>query len=374
MPRFAKMLSDGMQKRGHKTEIWQPQPIFFKLSKIGSIRKWLGYIDQFLIFPVHVKKKLKRGDSSVLFVFTDHALGPWVPLVKDRPHIIHCHDFLAQRSALNKIKENPTSFTGRMYQKFIRNGYSKGNNFISVSNKTNEDLQEFLVTKPNLSEVVYNGLNRQFMNVETREARASFGEITGIDLSSGYLLHVGGNQWYKNRIGVIEIYESWRNISNLSLPLLLIGKSANPGLARKKEMSQYAEDIFFLTNITDQQLQVAYAGARLLLYPSLAEGFGWPIVEAMASGCPVITTNEAPMTEVAAEAAFLIRRKPENKKDIMIWADEAARVVNQIVDLPQNDLEEVIKSGIANAMRFETEAALDKIEKIYNSALKCYQN
>jgi glycosyltransferase involved in cell wall biosynthesis len=372
MPRFAKMLSDGMKKRGHSVETWCPQPFFFKLSKIKTISKWLGYVDQFIVFPLQVRIRLNNCSKSTLFVFSDHALGPWVPLVKGRAHAIHCHDFLAQNSAQKKIKENPTSFTGRLYQKFIWKGYSKGENFISVSNKTNEDLQQFLITKPKLCEVVYNGLNRPFNNFNAIEARELLGKVTGLDLTHGFILHIGGNQWYKNRIGVIEIYDSWRSISNKNLPLLLIGKSATPQLNRKKEISEYAGDIFFLTDIADNQLQLAYSGASLLLFPSFAEGFGWPIAEAMASGCPVITTNQAPMTEVADGAAFLIPGRPESAEEITAWAFEAGNVVNHVVNLSMDGLEAVIRAGIINSKRFEADIALDKIEKIYETILKDY--
>jgi glycosyltransferase involved in cell wall biosynthesis len=370
MPRFAKMLSDGMLKRGYPVEIWRPKPKFFKLSKNEPLSKWLGYIDQFIVFPLQVKKRLKDCSRDTIFVFTDHALGPWVHLVKDRAHVIHCHDFLAQRAARNDSKTNQISFTGRLYQKYIWKGYTKGKNFISVSNKTYQDLQQFLTAKPELSEVVYNGLNQSFARFDPAEARRMLSEATGLDLKQGYILHIGGNQWYKNRVGVIEIYDSWRDKANIRLPLLMIGKQPTPGLSKKKDLSPYAPDIIFLNEITDGQLQLAYSGARLLLFPSLAEGFGWPIAEAMASGCPVVTTDEAPMTEVAANAAFLIPRRPGAAEDVIAWADNAALIVNKVVNLPAAGLEAVVEAGIINAGRFETEIALDKIEKIYRAIIE----
>jgi glycosyltransferase involved in cell wall biosynthesis len=372
MPRFAKMLSDGMQKRGHNVENWQPRPRFFRLSKNKSLNKWLGYIDQFFVFPFEVKKRLKNLSADTILVFTDHALGPWVPLVNNRAHVIHCHDFLAQLSAKRKIRENPVGYTGRLYQRFIWKGYSEGKNFISVSKRTDEELQQFLISPPKLHEVVYNGFNQSFSNFNSDEARRLFGNEIGLNLKNGFILHIGGNQWYKNRLGVMEIYESWRNMYNVRLPLLLIGKPATDGLRKKQESSKYRDDIFFLTTIKDEHLQLAYSGASLLLFPSLAEGFGWPIAEAMACGCPVITTDAAPMTEVAANAGALIKRRPETSDEIIEWANEAAKMVNQIVNLSPEALEVVIKTGITNSKRFDTDIALDKIEKIYEIILKDY--
>ncbi|HEX8022297.1 glycosyltransferase [Mucilaginibacter sp.] len=372
MPRFASMLAKGMEQRGHQIEVWTPEAFFYKLSAPGSLKKWLGYLDQYLVFPGQVRKRIKSYPDQTLFVFTDHALGPWVPLVTNRPHVIHCHDFLAQHSASGKIKENPTGLTGRLYQQFIHKGYSKGKNFISVSNKTSRDLQEFLTKKPQLSDVVYNGLNRDFKPLETDKTRKLFGEAIGTDLSQGYILHIGGNQWYKNRVGVIEIYESWRKLDNGKLPLLLIGKEPAEALKDKQKQSAYTNDIFFLTDISDEQTLLAYAGATLLLFPSLAEGFGWPIAEAMASGCPVITTNEAPMTEVAGDAGFLIKKRDEQNGSVNFWADESALVVDHVISLSPAERKAVVEKGIKNSKRFRTETMLSSIEEIYKYLTKSF--
>ena len=108
MPRFTKMLADGMQARGHSVKIWTPAPYFFKLPVKASLKKWMGYIDQFIIFPLLVRRRIKRNPAGTLYVFTDHALGMWVPGVKHLPHVIICHDFLAQHSAKGHIPQNIT--------------------------------------------------------------------------------------------------------------------------------------------------------------------------------------------------------------------------------------------------------------------------
>ncbi len=75
MPRFATMLTNGMTTRGHTIEVWTAQPKFFNIPAPGSLKKWLGYIDQFVVFPKEVKRKLKSCPKDTLFIFTDHALG-----------------------------------------------------------------------------------------------------------------------------------------------------------------------------------------------------------------------------------------------------------------------------------------------------------
>lgn len=369
MPRFARMLAAGMKRRGHTSEIVKPNPQFFNTPVPAGMRKWMGYLDQYVIFPLQVKGWLKTYPENTLFVFTDHALGPWIPLVKDRPHIIHCHDFLAQRSALGEIPENPTKFSGRLYQAFIRRGYSKGKNFISVSNKTEKDLHRFLSSPPSLSEVVYNGLNQSFSPNNPDEARRTLGGKTGIDLSTGYLLHVGGNEWYKNRSGVIEIYNAWRSSGREKTPLLLVGNAPNHEIGRIYNQSPFKAEIHLLSGLEDESVRLAYTGASVFLFPSLAEGFGWPIAEAMASGCPVITTDEAPMTEVGGNAAFYIPKRPLDNTSVTAWAMEGAKALNDIFALSSNERKSLVESSIANSKRFDPDTALDKIEEIYKSIL-----
>lgn len=363
------MLSNGMKGRGHTVEVWAPEPLFYKLPIYKSLKKWMGYIDQYMVFPAQVKKRLLTYADDTLFVFADQALGPWIPLVADRPHVIHAHDLLAQRSALGEIPENPTSATGKKYQDYIRKGYSKGKYFISVSKKTQQDLHAMLGREPEVSEVVYNGLNQGFRPQNVVEARQKISSELKVNLTKGYLLHVGGNQWYKNREGVIQAYNAWRSETTTPLQLLMIGPSPSSKLQGRCDTSPYKDDIMLLSGKNDEFVKSAYCGASLFLFPSLAEGFGWPIAEAMASGCPVITTEEAPMTEVGGSAAYYVRRKSfeENWHE---WSNDVAKVIESILDLPKETRERVIEAGIDNAKRFDTEESLKQIEAVYAQVLK----
>ena len=370
IPRFTRMLVSGMEKRGHTTETWAPEPEFLRLPLPGGARKWLGYLDQYLVFPARVRRRLPACPADTLFVFTDQAQGPWVPLVAHRPHVIHCHDFMAQHSAMGRIPENPTPWTGQQYQKLIYRGYAQGKNFVSVSEKTRHDLGQLLPAPPSTSEMVYNGMNNSFLPYDVPAARQRLGEKVGVPLAPGYLLHVGGNQWYKNRLGVIELYSAWRSMSNVALPLLLVGGALTPALASVVSQSLYKDDIHVLRGLDDEFVHLAYAGASVFLFPSLAEGFGWPIAEAMASGCPVITTDEDPMTEVAGKAGFLIPRRPYHAAASAQWAAGAAAVVEKVINLTSQEREAATAAGRANAQRFDSDRALDRIEGIYKKVLE----
>jgi glycosyltransferase involved in cell wall biosynthesis len=370
MPRYANMIADGMKKRGHHVQLWMPKARFYRLPLKGAFKKWLGYVDQYIVFPLEVRFKLKHSAANTLYVFADQALGPWVPLVRNRPHVVHCHDFLALNSALGSIPENPTSFTGKMYQNFIRKGFSKGKNFISISQKTKQDLH--LLHKGNIktSVVCYNGLNRPFKVLNTDLSRTILGNEVQLNLVNGYVLNVGGNQFYKNRKGVIEIYTAWRSNTAVNLPLLLVGSAPSDELATVYKNSAFKKDIHFITGLPDAFINEAYSGASCLLFPSLDEGFGWPIAEAMACGCPVITTDAAPMTEVTGEADFfLIPKRPFDELLVPDWALDASQQISKIVQLSDEQKKVCLDAGFENIKRFDTKRSLDTIEKIYLSIL-----
>jgi len=365
MPRYANMLLNGMKERGHEVVVWSPTSRFYKLPLKKSLKKWLGYIDQYLVFPLEVKLKLYKSQNDTLFVFADQALGPWVPLVKNRKHVVHCHDFLALKSALGRIPENPTSFSGKKYQNYIRNGFSKGKNFISISKKTQQDLHELHQGEIVSSVVCYNGLNRPFQALSPTESRSLLEAKWNISLSEGYIMHIGGNQYYKNRKGVIEIYDSWRNINDKKIPLILIGLQPSDDLADLRQKSLFKENIHFITNLSDEFINHAYSGAICLLFPSLDEGFGWPIIEAMASGCPVITTNKAPMNEVGGRASFYIERKPSDIMLLKEWKEEAAIVLEKVISLSKSERKERIEIALNQSGKFNTEYSLNAIEVFY---------
>jgi glycosyltransferase involved in cell wall biosynthesis len=368
MPRFARMLRSCYEARGHEVSLWSPTAKFHRLFAVSKHAKWAGYMDQYLLFPLYVRKALKRTAAETLFVFCDQALGPWIPLVKSRPHVVHVHDLLALRSALGDIKENPTSFTGRVYQRYIRRGFRQAMHFISASKKTRDDLQRFGGVDARTSDVVYNGLNFPYEPMPREEAINVLRDAGYPVPPDGILLHVGGNQWYKNLAGVISIYTHYAVREVDPLPLWCV--SPAPTGAATVQLSKLARNgrVLFLQQLTNQTLQAAYSCARAFLFPSLAEGFGWPLVEAQACGCPVVTTNEPPMSEVAGDAAFYLPRL-QYGEDIDIWGARGAAVLRDMLsESPENRMRRS-ERGRAWAKTFDTDRSIDAYLAIYHKIL-----
>ncbi|SHG21853.1 Glycosyltransferase involved in cell wall bisynthesis [Flavobacterium segetis] len=372
MPRFAKMIMLGMKQKGHEISVWYPTAIFSQLAfKNAALKKWLGYLDQFFIFPLEVKIRLLSCTRETLFVFSDNALGPWVPLVRKKHHVVHCHDFLAQQSAFGLLPESKTGISGKQYQKFIFWGYSKAKNFISISRKTQTDLHFLLPGTPKISQVVYNGLNQNFEPVkDIVKLRKVLSNRYNINFSRGYILHVGGNAFYKNKFGVLEIYQQWAISFKATIPLILIGEQPTSEMIAYANKSIASESIYFLTNIDDVQLKQFYQGCSVMVFPSLYEGFGWPIIEAMASGSIVITTDEDPMKEVAGNAGFYIPKKPIDSEKLLSWKITAATVLERIMKFTPEQRKDAILKSILNSKKFSTQDFINSIEKTYLKILE----
>ena len=370
---YTQMIANGMEQRKHSVQVYSPTAYLSEISNNPKIKKWLGYVDQYLIFRILFEQKIKKFPKDSLYVICDQALGMWTTLISKKPHVIHCHDFLAQRSALGKISENKVGSSGKLYQKLIRKGYSKANNFISISNKTRTDLHEFLPKEPIFSEVVYNGLNQNFEPGNVMGVRENLEDLLKINLMQGFVLHVGGNQFYKNRTGVLQIYIAWREIQEKELPLIMIGSEPTDTLKFAAHKSRFSKDIHFISEVSNKILKKFYQGASVLLFPSLEEGFGWPIAEAMASGCPVITTNKEPMSEVGGTSCYYLSRQPiDDTTKKMMWYKEGAKILDEVLSLTVEARENLIVSGLENSRRFNSEKALDKIEECYKEVLKKY--
>jgi glycosyltransferase involved in cell wall biosynthesis len=368
MPRFAGMLESAYRARGHEVETWSPRAQVFKWFSRLSLGKWGGYIDQYVLFPAWVRKSLKSASPDTLFVFCDQALGPWVPLVRERPHVVHAHDLLALRSALGDIPENPTSLTGRIYQRYIRRGFRQARHFISVSKKTRDDLHRFGQVSPQTSDYVYNGLSFPYAPLRREEAKNVLTEAGLAPPEEGMLLNLGGSQWYKNRPGLLAIYARYVEQADTPLPLWIIGPKPNAAVeaALRKVPSQGR--VLFVSGLANRTLQAAYSYARVFLFPSLAEGFGWPIIEALACGCPVITTDEAPMNEIGGIHAHYIKRLKYGE-DTDAWAVEGAELVRRLLQAPIMDFEKVSATARQIVAGFDAATAIDAYLKVYEGVL-----
>lgn len=367
MPRFARMIGGAMHAKGYQVDYWAPDAFIHPLFEDTRLAKWAGYVDQYLIFPLQVRARVLRRQKDTLYVFCDQALGPWVPLVKHLPHVVHAHDLLALRCALGQIPQNPTSWTGRLYQRYIRRGFQQAKHFICVSKRTQDDLVEHGHVQAETSRVVYNGLNFPYKPLAHGKAMQTLIRAGLPATDQGMILHVGGGQWYKNTAGVIGLYAQYASRHAKPLPLWMISpQPSSPTVVKALAQVPSQGCVLFYQGIDSAALQAAYSVAKAFLFPSLAEGFGWPIVEAQACGCPVITTDDAPMNEIAGPLArYLPVLKPGD--DPMHWAQQGADALDAVLNTADDDQRVQRERRIAWAAQFTKQAAIEGYLSVYRS-------
>jgi glycosyltransferase involved in cell wall biosynthesis len=368
MRSFADQLVGGLRSRGHRVYEFTAPVVMARLAGgQRGLRKWLGYFDQFVLFPPLLLLRRRRFPSRCLCVFADQALGPWIPLLKHRPHVIHVHDLLALEGALGEQPFHPVRFSGRLYQRWIRRGFRQGRYFVSVSAASRKALARHLPAAPIVSEVLYNPLPPRFAPlapaVASAELKTSFPDVC----NRPYLFHIGRN-WYKNRLGVLMIWQQLHQLGG-DVDLVMVGQLEPSLVAWIAQRPSLQPHLHVLDRASDHLIVALYNRAAALLFPSHCEGFGWPVLEAMACGCPVISTDRAPMSEVAGEAATLLPPCPVETADQEIWAHQGALRVLEVLQRPPTERQHAREQGLLQARRFHYSVWLDQLEVHYQRAL-----
>jgi glycosyltransferase involved in cell wall biosynthesis len=284
----------------------------------------------------------------------DHSNSMYLKSTGKVPVAITAHDLLAVRSGLGEIPQNPTGFTGQALQRWILRGLAGAKNVISVSEKTKLDLLALIKTRPEVS-VIYHSLNWKFERAPQSEINA-VRELLGIAEGEEYLLHVGGNQWYKNRVGAMQMFAEMKKHPRFArVKLVMAGKPWTHAMRNQK-----VQDAIEMVAPTNEQIRALYSGAMAFLFPSLEEGFGWPILEAQACGAPVITSDRAPMTEVAGDAALLI-----DPADSIT----AGRKIAVQLEADPGLLERLREAGYENLKRFGEDEVMQRYAAAYERAV-----
>lgn len=209
-------------------------------------------------------------------------------------------------------------------------------------------------------DVVYNGIDTSHFKVAT-DAKEKMRVKLNYGLPDKFILFLGNPSFRKNPTGVIEAYAMYA--SKVSNPLPLV----TPGLTQKyvahalKSLNATFDPNLYITPgyIKEEDLPIIYGLSEVFLFPSLSEGFGMPIVEAMACATPVITSKISSMPEIAGDAALLI--DPMSPPSI---ADALMEILGD-----ENFRQQKIKHGIANASRFSWDTTAEKMLSVYERVL-----
>jgi glycosyltransferase involved in cell wall biosynthesis len=244
-------------------------------------------------------------------------------------------------------------------QRMIHRSLTRGDRIIAVSQNTKADLMEYFDVDGKKIQVVYNGVEERFRERLSREEVDR--RLATLGLARPYLLFVGNPKPHKNLDNVVQAYARARRMAQFDVPLVCVGdKSGSESKIRQR--AQYlglADRVLLRGHVPDELLPAIYQGATLFLYPTLYEGFGLPVVEAMASGVPVITSNTSALKEIAEGYAHLV--------DPLDVDGMAKAIANAMADDGRRAA--LAKLGSRRAEDFRWEETARKTLAIYRAAL-----
>jgi glycosyltransferase involved in cell wall biosynthesis len=295
---FSSVIYNELKKQGEHVKIIAPRPLLGKLcvSSYG-FGKWLGYIDRYILFPFQLRREVKKAD---IVHFCDHGSALYISTKWKIATVVTCHDVLAIRGAMGEVPDCAPSRFGKMLQNKIRNGLKKATRIACVSEATKEDAERILDRKLGVL-LVRNGLNYDYRMLPKDEISR---RLTGIvDEDMRYILHVGSNQPRKNRETVLKVMAEVKE--STSLHLVIAGYTLSDELMEKAKGLKIEDRLVQIHRPSVQILEALYNRADALIFPSRYEGFGWPLIEAQACGCPVIASDIRPFCEVLSDTAIL---------------------------------------------------------------------
>jgi glycosyltransferase involved in cell wall biosynthesis len=352
---FASLMEEGLRTAGHDVETIYPPVVFGKIgSYVPPASKWLAYIDKLVLLPPLLKRASR--DADIVHI-CDHSNAIYVPEKRSIPHVVTCHDLLAVRGGLGEQTDCPATYMGARLQSWIVSGLMRADGVACDSTATLVDAARLLSERQQPPVLLPIALRKDFNPVPIARRIELLRTIPQLDLNKPYILHVGSSLRRKNREGILRIFA--KLTGSLDVQLVFAGKHLEPAQRKLAEELNVQQRIVETGEISSDLLVALYGCALVFLFPSRFEGFGWPIIEAQASGCPVLCTNREPLSEVAGGSALLRDLDDEDG-----FAADIARISTD-----QNLRADLIDRGFHNVERYKPEVMISRYVSLYEQVL-----
>ncbi len=244
-------------------------------------------------------------------------------------------------------------FDRKIYDRKFRMAANKADKIIAISEQTKNDIVNFYNINPDKITVVYQTCNDNFKTLfsvdKIKELKQKF------NLPNNYLLYVGTIEPRKNLLTILKSLI----FGNIDFPLVVVGKKTKYIDTIKKyiDSNNLKNKVIFVENISTPDLAKLYQGADIFIYPSIFEGFGIPIIEALYSKTPVITSKEGCFSEAGGKSSIYIN--PNNY-------EELAEKINLLLN--NSELrKDMSETGFKYVKKFNDKNLAEKIIQVYHS-------
>jgi glycosyltransferase involved in cell wall biosynthesis len=240
--------------------------------------------------------------------------------------------------------------------KWVPNSVRRADHVIAVSEATRQDLIELYQTPPEKITTLHHGVTAQFKPVEESNYLSTVRDKYGLD-ERPFILSVGTIQPRKNYKRLVQAFAQ----IDKSFSLVIIGSKGWYYDEIFAEVAKHGLEkrVCFPGFVADADLPALYSAASLFVYPSLYEGFGLPVLEAMACGTPVIASNQSSLPEVVGEAGLLV-----DPYDVAALATAMSQVLSDT-----NLQKQLAKAGQEQAKKFTWEGMATKLLELYQQIL-----
>ncbi len=350
MDLYSRRLAENLDVPVLRTEIYQKTGRLFGVSWLNPRAVCSLWTDWCFC------KKLNRANDVIHL--PNHHLGRYGNFVKT-PYIITVHDLIRYFDMMNYETGtfiHPTNFRDRFYLGLDYKGIKKAARIIAVSQATKNDLVQHLGISDDRISVVHHGVDHNLFHPVTERM---FGEP--------YILFVGSEHPRKNFSAVIKAFallKLERRFKDLKL-VKVSPAGGREGGFRKRTMElvdalDLRRDVIFTDFVPASNLPSYYSGAQVYVLASLYEGFGLPVLEAMACGCPVITSNISSLPEVTGDAAIKVA-----PQDI----DGLAQAIREVLT-DEKLRKELIEKGLRRAAEFSWQRTARETQAVYDEVVK----
>jgi glycosyltransferase involved in cell wall biosynthesis len=347
---YTRHILEGLSKHGNGFEVHA----ITREQDRAEVKRWCPRVTvvNTPIYTVREQWEIPRAAKGCDLLHVPHFNAP---LLQRTPLVITIHDLIHITDPDYRTRFKAWACARPVLSLAAR----KADHIITDSEYSKTQISERLGVPPSKMSVIPCGVNGEFLPMEREEALQAIS--AALKIREPYMLYVGSMKRYKNVSTLLKAFAILRRRRDIPQRLLIVGDSAQGKRELVEECAQLGitERTDFVPYVGQELLPKVYGAADVLVMPSKIEGFGLPVLEAMACGTPVVSSRAASLPEVGGEAVLYF--DPHSSEDL---AGTIERVLSS-VELREN----LRTKGLERAARFTWKDSVEKHVQVYQAVL-----